>query len=142
MNDLLSLNPVHSDRDIPRLRKLYDECETHYRGLKALGVYENTYSSVVVPAIMQKMPENFRLNITRGEEFLKSSMEEMLKAFIKELELREDHFYVVNKLNLETDKRKETIVGGAELQISCLPKSTIGTVPSVWANTHMRTVKG
>ena len=57
---------------------------------------ENTYSSVVVPAMMQKLPENFRLTITRGEEFLTWSMEKMLEAFLKELDLREDHFYAVN----------------------------------------------
>ena len=61
---------------------------------------KNTYSSVVVPASMQKLPENFRLTITRGEEFLTWSMEQMLEAFRKELNLREDHFYAVNSSKL------------------------------------------
>ena len=69
INDLLQLPPVFSDRDIPRPRKLLDDCEAHFRGLQALGVDKNTYSSVVVAALMQKLPENFRLMITRGEEF-------------------------------------------------------------------------
>ena len=84
VNDLLNLSPVYSDRDIPRLRKLFDECESHFRGLKALGVEENTYSTIVVPAIMKQLPESFRLTITRGEEFLTWSMEQMLQAFLKE----------------------------------------------------------
>ena len=95
VNDLLNMPPVYRDRDIRRLRRLFDECESHFRGLKALGVEENTYSTIVVPAIMQKLPESFRLTITRGEEFLTRSMERMLQAFLKELELREDHFYVM-----------------------------------------------
>ena len=95
VNDLLNLPPVYSDRDIPRLRKLFDECESHFRGLKAFGEEENTYSTTVVPAIMQKLPEGFRLTITRGEEFLTWSMERMLQAFVKELELREDLFYAM-----------------------------------------------
>ena len=95
VNDLLNMPPVYSDRDIPCLRRLFDECESHFRGLKALGVEENTYSTIVVPAIMQKLPESFRLTITRGEEFLIRSMERMLQAFLKELELREDHFYAM-----------------------------------------------
>ena len=95
INDLLQLPPVFSDRDIPRLRKLFDDCEAHFRGLQALRVDKNTYSSVVVAASMHKLPENFRLMIMRGEEFLMWSME-MLEAFLKELDLREDHFYAVN----------------------------------------------
>ncbi|XP_028412500.1 uncharacterized protein LOC114535337 [Dendronephthya gigantea] len=40
---------------------------------------------------MEKLPEQFRLTITRGQNFLEWSMEEMLQAFEKELELREAH---------------------------------------------------
>ncbi len=114
VNDLLQLPPVFSDRDIPRLRKLFDDCEAHFRALKALGVDENTYSSVVVPAIMQKLPENFRLTFTRGEEFLTWSMDQMLQAFQKELNLREDHFIAVNtsKLGSQRDNRHDRMRGG------------------------------
>ena len=66
---------------------------------------ENTYSSVVVPAMMQKLPENFRLTITRGEEFLTWSMKKMLEAFLKELDLREDHFYAVNPSKIGKENR-------------------------------------
>ena len=96
INDWLQLPPVFSDRDIPRLRKLFDDCKAHFKGLQALRVDKNTYSSVVVATSMHKLPENFRLMITRGEEFLMWSMEKMLEAFLKELDLREDHFYAVN----------------------------------------------
>ena len=104
VNDLLHLPPVYSERDIPRLRKLFDECESHFRGLNALGVEESTYSTVVVPAIMQKLPENFRLMITRGQEFLTWTMERMLKAFLKELELREDHFHAMISKSVHFNK--------------------------------------
>ena len=49
--------PVYSDQDIPRFRRLFDECESHFRGLKALGVAENMYLTILVPAVMQKLPE-------------------------------------------------------------------------------------
>ena len=54
---------------------------------------------------MQKLPEHFRLTITRGEEFLTWSMEQMLEAFRKELNLREDHFYAVNSSKLGRENR-------------------------------------
>ena len=66
---------------------------------------KNTYTSVVVPAMMQKLPENFRLMITRGEEFLMWSMEKMLEAFLQELDLREDHFYAVNPSKIRKENR-------------------------------------
>ena len=95
MNDLLNLPHVFNDKDTPRLRKLYDSCETHFRGLKALSENENTYSAVVVPAVLHKLLEAFRLTITRSTDFLSWSIEEMLTAFLPELELREDHDHVV-----------------------------------------------
>lgn len=91
INELLKIQPVFGEKDTVRLRKMYDTCETHYRGLKALGVDELSYSTIVVPSIMEKLPEQFRLTITRGAEFLDWNMEDMLKAFAKELDLREIH---------------------------------------------------
>jgi len=91
VKELIGLLPVFSDKDTQRLRRLYDSCETHYRGLLALGVDPRSYESIVVPSIMEKLPESFRLTITRGSDFLEWTMMEMLKAFVKELELKEQH---------------------------------------------------
>ena len=80
-----------SYQDTQRLRKLYDSCEARNRALKSLGVNEESYSTIVVPSILEKMPEQFRLTITRGTSFIERTMQEMLQAFEKELELREAH---------------------------------------------------
>ena len=82
--------PVYGEKDTTRERTLYDTVETHYRGLVALGVDEETYSSIVVPAILEKLPEYLRLTITRGREYLEWSLGEMLEALLKEVELREE----------------------------------------------------
>jgi len=107
VNDLLNLAPVFSDKDTTRLRKLYDSCSAHFRGLKALRVDETTFAAVVVPAVLQKLPEAFRLTITRGADFLNWLMEELLSAFLKELELREDHYYAVSSGG-NTHNRKDS----------------------------------
>jgi hypothetical protein len=65
IQELMNMKPVCNDRDTEKLRKLYDTCETNYRGLKALGVDETAYSTIVVPEILEKLPESFRLTITR-----------------------------------------------------------------------------
>lgn len=54
---------------------------------------------------MQKLPENFRLTITRGEEFLTWSVEKMLEAFLKELDLRDDNFDAVNPSKIGKENR-------------------------------------
>ena len=103
VNDLLDLPLVFRDRDIPRLRKLDDDCETHFRALEALKVNEKAYLSVVVPCIMQKLPKNFGLTFTRGEEFLTWTMEQLLQAFLKELDLGEDHFHATSSSKVVRD---------------------------------------
>jgi hypothetical protein len=49
------------EKDLVSLRRLCDRVETHYRGLEALGIEKNTYSSIVVPHILDCLPESVRL---------------------------------------------------------------------------------
>ena len=96
VNDLIHLLAVFRERDsTQRLRKLYDSCEAHNRALKSFGVNKESYSTIVVPAILEKMPEQFRL--TQGTNFIEWTKQEMLTAFEKELELREAHDAVATK---------------------------------------------
>ena len=80
---------VYRDRDTAKLRTLYDKIECHYRGLVALNVDEMTYTSIVVPALLEKLPESVRLAMTRGEDFKNWKMKELLKQFLVELEFRQ-----------------------------------------------------
>ena len=91
INKIANAPPVYSEHDVGRLRELHDLVETHYRGLQALGVNERDYSTIIVPVVLEKIPNNFRLYMIRGEEnHERWSMEEMLLAFTKELEIREE----------------------------------------------------
>ncbi|XP_028417494.1 uncharacterized protein LOC114541898 [Dendronephthya gigantea] len=78
-------------RDSGRLRHLIDKIETHYRGLEALGVDEASYSDIVVPAILEKIPEVVRLTITRDKPHSEWSMNDVLGALEGEVELREEY---------------------------------------------------
>ena len=95
INDLMNLNPVFNDRNIGRLRHLLDDIETHFRGLEALGVDKETYSSIVVPVLMDKLPENIRINMIRfGGDYLNWGLDEMMEALAREVEIRESHVSV------------------------------------------------
>ena len=91
VNDLLTVHPVFNEKDTVGLRKLYDTVEVHYRGLQALGVNASTYEGIVVPAVLGKLPEAVRLQITRGKNHEEWRMDEMLGELLCELELREEH---------------------------------------------------
>lgn len=58
INALLNIPPVFNDWDAVRLRKLYDAVECHHRGLQALEISGFTYQSIVVTAIVKKLPES------------------------------------------------------------------------------------
>ena len=60
---LKKLQPVYNDRDIARVRKLYDEVEFHNRALQALGKNQEQYSDVFVPTIESKLPDNMSFGI-------------------------------------------------------------------------------
>ena len=103
IKELINIEPVFSENETGRLRKLYDQTETHHRGLKALGVDETSYSSIVVPSLIEKLPKTLRLTLTRGRKHMEWSTTEFLPALLDEVELREAHL----EMKDETKERKQ-----------------------------------
>ena len=92
LNELANLRPVFNERDMTRLRGFYDQTEANFRGLEALGVDMASYSCIVVPILMEKLPPSFRLSMIRTTEKRSEwDMAEFVDAFRKELEIREMH---------------------------------------------------
>ena len=66
------------------MRELFDLIENHHRGLQALKVDESSYSSILVPIVMDKIPGPVRLSMIRGSESQSGwKMSEMLTALGK-----------------------------------------------------------
>ena len=76
---MLTVSPVYSERDSPRLRTFYDFLETKFRALQALGVHESSYSAIVVPSVLEKLPQPLRLTITRGKDHEEWKMSDLLE---------------------------------------------------------------
>ena len=92
INELLNASPVYNERNIGRLRELLDFIETHYRGLEAMGVDEDSYATIVVPVLLDKIPEAVKLNMIRSTDCRQEwTLGEMLRAFGVEVEVREQH---------------------------------------------------
>lgn len=60
---------MYNDADMPRLCSLYDFTKTKYRALQAMGVDEETYSAILVPMLLEKIPDSIRLNHKRETVF-------------------------------------------------------------------------
>jgi hypothetical protein len=105
MQGLLKTERVRDERDIASLRRMCDGVETHYRGLEALGIEQATYSAIVVPAILDQLPESVRLTITRGTDFHEWNMEDLLTPLKHEVELREEHHEPERKSGREQDRK-------------------------------------
>jgi len=91
VNELLNVAPVFNERDTTGLRRFYDKIKINHRGLKALEVDACMYEGIVVLAILGKLPEAVKLQITRGKNHTEWKMEDLLKELLSELELREEH---------------------------------------------------
>ena len=90
MDALLKLPSVNSVHETKKLRELYDKIEINIRGLNTLGVESQSFGNLLVPIIMEKIPSELRLIVSRkfgSEETW--NLDALLNALKTELEARE-----------------------------------------------------
>ncbi|XP_060571807.1 uncharacterized protein LOC132729986 [Ruditapes philippinarum] len=76
-------NTLHS------MRNYYDKLEAYIRGLESLGQCQNTYGTLLVPVIIDKLPAEIRKSLARengNDEWL---LETLRKALYRELNIME-----------------------------------------------------
>ena len=108
INEMANLSPVFNEKCVRRLRNFHDQIEAHYRGLEALGVDKQTYSSIVVPFLMAKLPDSVRMNMIRfGDNHLEwTSMAEFIESLSREVEIRESYTPIFKPPGGSHDKRR------------------------------------
>ncbi|XP_068738177.1 uncharacterized protein [Montipora capricornis] len=89
MKALTNIPKVASTSEVKRLRSLYDTVESHVRGLESMEISSEMYGCFLTPIIMKKLPEEFRIAISRNLESETWDLKEILSEFHKELQLRE-----------------------------------------------------
>ncbi|KAH6948879.1 hypothetical protein HPB50_026687 [Hyalomma asiaticum] len=70
---LIDLKPVTSTRNVRELRRLYDDLQVHMRGLKVLGVGEDSYNTMLYPVLLRALPQEMVLNYHRSQPDLCTS---------------------------------------------------------------------
>ena len=89
MDVLLSLRNIESCPDIRLLRKMLDGIETTSRNLRSYYIDSNHYSPILILVVMKKLPEKFRLELSRQMPVGKWDLAKLLEVFSKELASRE-----------------------------------------------------
>ena len=88
MDILLNVSPV-TNQDTRKLRELYDTLEAHVRSLKSLGIPSNSYGSLLSSIIMNKLPQEVRLIISREIKDHDWQLDNIMHALEDELKARE-----------------------------------------------------
>ena len=89
MNILLNLDAVNSNQNLKALRVLHDTIEAHVRSLKSLGVPSESYGSLLSSILMNKLPNDIKLTITREVREDEWKLDKLVEILRREIEARE-----------------------------------------------------
>ncbi|GBN24104.1 hypothetical protein AVEN_4059-1 [Araneus ventricosus] len=139
MNKLLMIESVPVS-NVTALRKMYDELEIQVRSLESLGVAADTYSSLLCPIILQKVPEEINLQYNRQRKLNELfDIKDLLKFLRKEIECRETSLLLGNQRNyvLEASVRKPLNSSNyADTKLPYSPKRNLSTAATLIATTE------
>ena len=115
MQRLMKLPSIPS-RDITKLRELFDIIESQIRALQALGVESTSYGSLLTPVILEKLPNEMKLIISRKLDKEVWELSDLLQVIKDELTARErcslvcenEHKHFVKSGNRSSDKSSNT----------------------------------
>ena len=105
IHELAHTSVVGKD-DVKGLRSVYNKIEKHFRALEAMAVDMATYSSIIVPVIMEKLAKPIRMNLICcvGKGHLTWSMVDLLDALKQELEIMESDVPLLQNLAISEPK--------------------------------------
>ena len=85
MESLLKLPRVNFASDIKRVRMVYDKIEIKICCLQALGIKAESYGSLLIPVVIEKIPKKLRLIISRKMKSDTWDVNELIEAIKEEL---------------------------------------------------------
>ena len=89
MDTLLNVEAVTSQNNLRGLRHLYDLIESNVRSLKSLGVASESYGTLLSSVLMNKLPSELRLIVSREIGESNWELDPLLKAVECEIRARE-----------------------------------------------------
>jgi len=91
MDALMKIPVVTDNDDIKKLRRVYDQVESHIRSLEALEVNSESYGCLLVPVVLNHLPDEMRLILSRKFEPKDGvwELDKVLQGLKAEIEARE-----------------------------------------------------
>ena len=89
MEALLSVASVSTHHDVKGLRHLHDSVEAHVRGLRALGVPPDSYGGLLTSVLVNKLPPEIRLFVSRAMTGESWDLDQVMRVFEQEIDARE-----------------------------------------------------
>ena len=89
MEILMNVEAVHSSRDLKALRRFHDFVESHMRSLSELGIDSATYGGWLSSVLLNKLPADLQLMISRKLTGANLELTPFLKLVEEKIEARE-----------------------------------------------------
>ena len=96
MDSILKIPWLTEGDTTQKLRRAYDNLETHIKCLQSLGIESQQYGCLLVPVILNHLPNELKLLVSRKFDTSKDiwELDELLKILKEEIEARERSGYV------------------------------------------------
>ena len=89
MEALLNIDAVTSHYNIKGSQYLYDIVESQMRGLRFLGISAELYGNLLSSILMNKLPQELRLIISREIQHDEWEIEQIMEIIEREVDARE-----------------------------------------------------
>jgi len=89
MDLLMNIDPVTSPHNLKAVRHLYDIVESQVHCLKSLGVPARTYGSLFSSVLMNKLPQELRLIVSRHVSEDEWNLDAIMTVVDREVSARE-----------------------------------------------------
>lgn len=101
MNNIIKLERVNN-ANVKDLRELYDKIESNVRALTSVGIRSDRIGPLLIPLILEKLPNVIRLQISRKLGKENWDIEEFLACINTEIIARENYEFLKQKNDGET----------------------------------------
>ena len=105
----MSLEAVTSPHNLKSLQQLYDQNESHTRSLKSLGMESSSYGGLLASVVLNKLPQEFQLFVSRKVGDSEWELEQMMKIIEEEIQACERMVAVTNTLTRKPNRDPPTV---------------------------------
>ena len=123
MKKFVRLPAVENSNNVECSRLFYDQVKTRVRNLKTLGIEINTYGSLLIPLLTEKLPDDLRLRIARKFDNDVWELSEVLNLVKNELEAKERSSFMLSHTSDQYQDHTTAallVKGGTEHKRACV----------------------